>query len=68
MNCTILIEHDDDAEFFEQCMVRKNIHFEYEVIGDKYLYYEFTISIEDEKAVELIIATNNITILNFKSN
>jgi hypothetical protein len=64
----ILIEHDDDAEKFERCMMQHSIGLEVEIIGDKHLIYEFTINDENRIAIDLIIKHNNIAILNFKSN
>jgi hypothetical protein len=65
---TVLIEHDDDAELFEKCMIQNCIGYEVDIIGDNHLIYEFTINEENKTAVEIIIAYNNITILKFKSN
>jgi hypothetical protein len=66
----ILIEGDNDidAEILERCMEQHSIGFEVEIIGDKYLIYEFTINDEHRIAIDLIIKHNNITILKFISN
>jgi hypothetical protein len=64
---TVLIEHDDDAELFEKCMMKNCIGFELEIICDDHLIYEFTLNDENRTAVEIIIAYNNITVLKFKS-
>jgi hypothetical protein len=64
---TVLIEHDDDAELFEKCMMKNCIGYECDIVGDDHLIYEFTLNDENRTAVEIIIAYNNITVLKFKS-
>jgi hypothetical protein len=64
----ILIEHDDDAEKLENCMMQHSIGFECDIIGDKHLIYEFTIDDEHRIAIDLIKKHNNITVLKFIYN
>ena len=62
-----LIEHDDDAEFFETLLNQNCIDFECNVIGDKDLVYEFKINQENKQFVRFIINTHCINVLDFVS-
>ena len=63
-----LIEHNDDAEFFETKLNENNIIFECEIIGDEELVYEFKIHPKHRQFIRFIINTHCIPILDFKSN
>jgi hypothetical protein len=62
----ILIEDDEDADFFEKHMNQNNIDFDVEIIGNTDLIYEFKINIQNKSQVKYIINMHCIPILDFK--
>jgi hypothetical protein len=68
-NFIILIQDDDNAEFFENKLNENNVGFELEIIGNHPdLAYEFKINIENQKMVKYIINMYCIQVLDFISN
>ena len=65
---TLLFEHEDDAILIERLLMENNIFYDYDVIGDDHLIYEFTMHMKDRKIVNLLLVYNDIKNIDFKSS